>query len=928
VKADPMQIIDLVPEDIRPYVIFNLALSVSEPGAGPYGIHVTTPTIAESWLRACAERGVWAVIQPASGRKCNLPDAHTPNDVYEHFFQAYPNFLGYNFAEQCWGFATAAEEEQRLALFSDLLPLAARYGGYLFVSHTQTMNAPQLNALAFLKRSPDFRYAAKRYRDHYITMEKYTTGRGFYDVESTSLGAYLSGYCGNYGMRFDNCGWTYVESRKNIPFPEALGGMLMAEHFLLTGATVQDGPELTWEMAIVSDGTHTSADGYRSKRFKAAAGFLHHNVDLFRKQIDGSFPIPSKDEVMARTQVALVNDVPTGSPTERYATPPSLFTGLYAVDGEHSNNRMWTKSSGRYPSLPTIFQPGSYETEGFKKIIKMSDYAVIWPTVNAKVAAMDVLFPEAYAGTIFAGRMKNTWMTYNPYMGVYVNNTTYEMKHSPASGMLPFRYNTCTEMEVVHSNYGYAVIREWADRVDVYVNNYCSAPSSPDVPLLRTTELKIYGSTQRPTYTYRYRGNAGADVPSMDVEQTTIADFETNHVGDTYPMTGGNGQCEVVRDPSGTSNVLHIFGPANMAYPTLPIALPAGTRLGDYQTLRFDFNGGNNSGRYGQGLRMAINHHPLTGFESAAAFGCPDGAWGRGLIALPLADLPLSEAEKELTAFTLTLGSATGAGNYYIDNVVLERAVEVRPVTEAWSEGVFTLSVRHNAPLDLTIHCAGTATDRSTDYPPAPVVLEPPAPPIYYGPRQHEFEDFAYQNIESIQASHPTDELENYTGLGYSIFGSHAGACMRKEVEVPESGGYLLQTRYSAPVAAVETVELWVNHQPAVPLLLPPTAGTSDWQTVATPITLHQGKNTVEWKATGASAPLYLDHIVIEKADGTGVPPFDPPTKENRRVLSEEYFSVLGQRIHPARGKAPSGIYILRSRLSDGSTQIRKISSK
>ncbi|MDR1682346.1 MAG: glycosyl hydrolase family 98, partial [Candidatus Symbiothrix sp.] len=243
-KADPMKVIDLIPEDVLPYVIFNLSLSVSDPGTGPYGINVNTVSIVESWMRACAERGVWAAIQPASGYECNLPYTHTANDIYEKFYQDYPNFLGYNFAEQCWGFVNSANEEERIALFSGLIQLAAQYGGYLFVSHTQTINSPQTNALAFLKRSSDFRYWAKRYKDNYVTIEKYTTSRGFYDIESTSLGAYLSGYCGNYGMRFDNCGWTYVENRKDIPFPESLGGMLIAEHFLLTGTTVQDGPEL------------------------------------------------------------------------------------------------------------------------------------------------------------------------------------------------------------------------------------------------------------------------------------------------------------------------------------------------------------------------------------------------------------------------------------------------------------------------------------------------------------------------------------------------------------------------------------------------------------------------------------------------------------------------------------------------------------
>jgi len=925
VKADPMKVIDLIPEDIRPYVIFNLSLSVSDPGTGPYGLNVNTPTIVESWLRACAEHGVWAVIQPASGYECNLPYTHIANDIYERFYQEYPNFLGYNFAEQCWGYRNDADINERIVLFSDLLQLAAQYGGYLFVSHTQTISAPNLNALAFLKRNADFRYWAKRYKDNYITLEKYTTSQGFYDIESTSLGAFLSGYCGNYGMRFDNCGWTTVESRKDIPFPESLGGMLIAEHFLLTGTTVQDGPELTWEMAIKNDGIQTSSDGYSSKKFKMADNFINHNLDLFRKQLDGSFRIPSKDEVIERTKVAYVNDATSGSNLNQYAAEPSLFTGLYAIDGEQTDNHIWTKSTGRYPSIPAIFQQGPYETGTFTKIVKKSNYSATWSTVNAKVEDMKTMFPQEYTGNIFAGRIKNTWITYNPYMGAIVNGTTYKIENSPASGSIPFKYNTCEEMEISHSNYGYAVIKEFADKLDVYVNNFCSQQASTDVPLMRNTVIKIYGSTLQPTYTYNYRVSNTSNNPAISTESTMLADFEANNLGDTYLMTSSNGQSEVVNDPSNLSGkVLHIFGPAVQTFPKFQITLPSGRKLGDYKTLKMDFYGGDNTGRYGQGMRMGINDKALTSYNSAADFGCPNGSWGRGLIALPLANLNLTEIEKELTTFTLTVGSATGSGDYYIDNITMEREVETSPFTESWDNGVFTLTVNHNSPIDLTIYCAGAATDRLTDYPADPAIVEPIAPPVYTGPRQHEFEDFEYKNIENINAGSNISELGNYTAMGYSAFGSNASACMRKEVSVPTCDTYLLKTRYCAPNGNVGTVDLYVNGQSVATLAFSNT-GVNNWQTLEIPINLNEGGNRIEYKANAASNTLYLDNIVIERTEsGNGIQKPSLNNNENLRVLSEEYYSIMGQRVYPKNGSL-KGIYIVKNLMSDGTVKSEKI---
>jgi GH35 family endo-1,4-beta-xylanase len=161
--------------------------------------------------------------------------------------------------------------------------------------------------------------------------------------------------------------------------------------------------------------------------------------------------------------------------------------------------------------------------------------------------------------------------------------------------------------------------------------------------------------------------------PESSTGTTLIADFESNAIGDTYPMTG-NGAATVVADPAGKSgNVLNVGGPANNSYPKINVVLPEGRKLGDYKTMKLDFYGTGSSGLYGSGMRFAINDvSAAVVYGSPSSFGCPDGGWGRGYIILPLANLNLTAAQKELTEFTLITGSGTGAGNYYIDNIIME----------------------------------------------------------------------------------------------------------------------------------------------------------------------------------------------------------------------------------------------------------------
>lgn len=576
-NADPKRIIELVPEDIRPFVIFNLSLSISKPASGPYGPNVDKYTILESWIRTCAEYRAWATIQTASGWESALPPQYAENDIYEYFYKTYPNFVGYNFAEQCWGFPTETDFENRLQLFADLIKLGHKYGGYVMVSHTQTMNAPHYNAIANLKRSDAFRAAAKDFSENYISIEKYTTSRGFYDIESTCLGTFLSGYAGNYGVRFDDCGWTYIENRAKKDFPKSLGIFPIVEHAILTGQTLSDGPELTWNgMAISGDGTQNTDNGYRFRAFKQEANFTNNNLDVFRKILDGSFPIPSREEVIERTKVAYVNDFVSGDNSQRYSSEQSLFTGLYAMDGEYSNNIIWTKSTGRYPTIPTLFKEGVSETGAFEKVVTKSNYASTWPTIESKVKDLDGMFPQEYTGDIYASRMKNVWVMYNPYMGE-PNDANYTQKLTSTSGIIPFKYNTCREMNISLSNYGLAVLTESKDRLDLYLNNF-SDKLSDNIPLLRKDTVRIHGAISSPTYTYENRGGANAG-------NITISD---NWDGDIYTLyVEHNGPVDVTINCLGTeSDRLAVPETPSIITPSLP---PVYTGILQYEAEDMDF---------------------------------------------------------------------------------------------------------------------------------------------------------------------------------------------------------------------------------------------------------------------------------------------------------------------------------------------------
>ena len=124
-SADPQKIIDLVPDDIKPYVCMNLSLSCQfDKGTEMYRMPRNAVRTYKSWATVCQANGMWFSCQPASGGHTHIQD--TDLDTFEYFFKTFPNFLGWNYAEQFWGFGEAGDKssmtESSLVVFTISTP--------------------------------------------------------------------------------------------------------------------------------------------------------------------------------------------------------------------------------------------------------------------------------------------------------------------------------------------------------------------------------------------------------------------------------------------------------------------------------------------------------------------------------------------------------------------------------------------------------------------------------------------------------------------------------------------------------------------------------------------------------------------------------------------------------------------------------------
>lgn len=682
---DPQKIIDLIPSDILPYVVFNLSLSVEGSNAGRWTKAEYGYETAKSWLRTCAMNKVWAMIQPASGAYCHFKDTETYSEIseslYAEFFRDYPNFIGFNYCEQFWGFDEeySVSYPQRLKHWAILMRLTHEYGGYLIISCCGPYYAASLNPVAMIKRGQEFTEMCRAYPENLIICEKFTSKYGFYNNESACLGMWLSGFAGQYGIRYDTCGWT--ETADNVRCPSGAGIIAQIEHLMLTGGTVIDGPELIREECYAEVNAVKTSDGYTSRKWEAFPQFGNISIDIFRKILDGTIRIPSKKEVIDRTGLMLIHDVNSGNDRQKYTAPAGFYEGLYQTDGDGDllDNRNWFKKTGRYPAIPYAAELNGAEAQTFRIVMNMSDYISAWGDKDTKVEAMNAIFPEEYTGDIFAARHENAWVTYNPYKEI-----------RRAEGTLSLKLNSCSTLTVSHPNFSAAVIKETADGIYAYLNNYDAHESA-----LKTDIFTIHGAMEEPSVSFTDRGDHAASE-----------------------------------------------------------------------------------------------------------------------------------------------------------------------VATAWENGVFTVSVSHNGPVDLDIKCSGNDTGKSIAVTSAPVIT-PQSPAEYLGEYQFEAENFDYRNIASIIKNGCSGEIRNYTGQGYMDYGQKSGSSIKTTFRQDTMKQAAAGIRYMSPDADITTMKLYVNGKNPQTLKMNRTA-EGEWNVIYTFIELKNGINTIELKSESQpEGKIILDNLVL-----------------------------------------------------------------
>ncbi len=544
-NADPQKIIDLIPADIKPYVCMNLSLSCQyDNDLKMHKMPQNAVQTYKSWASVCCRNNMWFTCQPASGGKTHIKDDDL--DTFEYFFKNYKNFLGWNYAEQFWGFDdpeddSSSSQPSRIALFAKLVEMSHNYGGFLTVSFCGNIWSHGLNPVGMLKRNANLLANCKKYPEAILFLYKYTTAGCWYNNESVTLAPFISGLAKNYGVRYDNCGWNGAlgtifgeDSNHGRTYPAAAGIPPVLEQMCLNGACVWDGPELIWTECF-KENSRTTVSGYTRRNWTTYSSFDNVWVDMFRKVLDGTIYIPSREEVVERTKFALVSDVNqandnTSLKGRAYATPETLYDGIYKQDdpfnrdnGQMDKNNCYYKKTGRYQTIPVLF-PLEHCDDLAKSIntkLTRTDYDNNfgnWQNETMKQVKLNRLYPEVSQGDMFVARNHNELLCYTPYS--YLN---YKVA-SKAS--VPLQYNSCTSLELNFPRFSSAVVKEYNDRIVFYLNNFRS-----DTVAAVTDVIKVVGASSKPAYSYKDRVSTKSVITEDWNAETATYTCSVSHMG-------------------------------------------------------------------------------------------------------------------------------------------------------------------------------------------------------------------------------------------------------------------------------------------------------------------------------------------------------------------------------------------------------------
>ena len=208
---------------------------------------------------------------------------------------------------------------------------------------------------------------------------------------------------------------------------------------------------------------------------------------------------------------------------------------------------------------------------------------------------------------------------------------------------------------------------------------------------------------------------------------------------------------------------------------------------------------------------------------------------------------------------SIVIAGATEQPTY----TMTKRNLTTATATTKWEEetGTFSLYVKHNGGVDLTVNCHGAATDRLTD------VLNdtnlsidlPKQPEDFIGEIIIEAEDMDFKNISSCVTDpygwYPS--VRGHAGNGFADMGTNTAGSLKHDINIKHPGDYKIVIRYTCTQRAGN---LSVSVNGTKTSVACEKTATNEWKKATMTTSLKEGKNTLLINNT-SGLKMYIDQV-------------------------------------------------------------------
>ena len=419
-----------IPENQKPYTVLLIIPGHTLLPGSDSSLKMLVDT-----AQICEDNQIPYAIQNTNGEIA--PEERLPVAYLEkEFAQKHEYFYGLNAAELYNSISWRAEADSNNSQYIiDCINLCAKYGGYFFWTDTN-MNYDSGMILEWFETNEAFYSAFKENSKYICLMNKESYGKP--STYSCMQGLWLAGLVGNWGVASDWWHWQVDGDKKSlfgeydnlvdnewdmiINFPE---NMYVQSMMLVMSA---GGTCFKAEAPNFS----TSCDG------KRLGGFEYGISPLLDRVISGKISIPSKEEVLAETPIAVLG----------YENYPN-----FNYDEKVSNLYPSTGKYGIIPLLPSNLR--NDEIEIFNE---------------NRITLVDTDKPQSFYDEYYSDVDSDTYLRRISNQWYFIHSV--ENERCVKKGTFESVISSAQQVSIKTDEHTSAIITENKDSLDFYVSNY------------------------------------------------------------------------------------------------------------------------------------------------------------------------------------------------------------------------------------------------------------------------------------------------------------------------------------------------------------------------------------------------------------------------------------------------------------------------